>query len=55
MQSTMIPFSALEISLASRNGNITREQAVYEIENTMGFSLEEIPECEIMKGFFENE
>ncbi len=54
MQSTMIPFSALEISLASRNGNISREQAVYEIENTMGFSLYEIPECEIMKGFFED-
>ena len=54
MKSTMIPFSALEISLASRNGNITRAQAVYEIENTMGFSLDEIAECEIMKGFFEN-
>ena len=54
MQSTMIPFSALEISLASRDKNITREQAVYEIENTMGFSLEEIAECEIMKGFFQD-
>lgn len=53
MQSTMIPFSALEISLASRNGNITREQAVYEIENTMGFSLDEIPECAVMREFFE--
>ncbi|MDE5768714.1 MAG: hypothetical protein K2H82_04935, partial [Oscillospiraceae bacterium] len=53
MDSTMIPFSALEISLAGRNKNITREQAVYEIENTMGFSLEEIAECEIMKGFLE--
>ncbi|MCM1546331.1 MAG: hypothetical protein NC033_04770 [Clostridiales bacterium] len=55
MESTMIPFSALEISLAGRNKNITREQAVYEIENTMGFSLEEIPECEIMKGYFKDE
>lgn len=39
MKSTMIPFSAIEISLASRNKNITREQAVYELENTLGFSL----------------
>ena len=52
MQSTMIPFSALEISLASRDKNITREQAVYEIGNTLGFSLEEIPECAIMREFF---
>ena len=51
MKSTMIPFSAIEISLASRNRNITREQAIYEIENTLGFSLEEVPECEIMKDF----
>ena len=52
MQSTMIPFSAIEISLASRDKNITREQAMYEMENTLGFSLTEIPECEIMRGFF---
>lgn len=52
MQSTMIPFSAIEISLASRDKNISREQAVYEIENTLGFSLTEIPECEIMREFF---
>lgn len=51
MKSTMIPFSAIEISLASRNKNITREQAVYELENTLGFSLEAVSECEIMKEF----
>ena len=54
MQSTMIPFSAIEISLASANKNITREQAIYEIENTLGFSLEEIAECEIMKEFLKD-
>ncbi len=53
MKSTMIPFSAIEIALASRNKNITREQAIYEIENTLGFSLEEVPECEIMKEFLQ--
>lgn len=51
MKSTMIPFSAIEISLASRDKNITREQAIYEIENTLGFSLDEICECEIMKEY----
>ena len=51
MQSAMIPFSAIEISLASRDKNITREQAIYEIENTLGFSLTEIAECEIMREF----
>lgn len=55
MQSRMIPFSAIEISLASRNKNVTREQAVYEIKNTLGFSLTEIPECQIMKEFFSEE
>ena len=47
----MIPFSAIEISLASRDKNITREQAIHELENTLGFSLEEVPECKIMKEF----
>ncbi len=51
MESTMIPFSAIEISLASRDKNITRGQAIYEIENTLGFTLEEVPECEIMKEY----
>lgn len=51
MQSSMIPFSALEISLASRDKNITREAALAELENELGFSLEEIPECAIMKEY----
>lgn len=55
MESTMIPFSAIEISLASANKNISREQAIYEIENTLGFSLEEIAECGIMKEFLKEQ
>ena len=51
MRSTMIPFSALEISLASRNKNISREAAIYELEEVLGFSLTEIPECKIMKDY----
>ncbi len=52
MESTMLPFSALEISLASRDRNLSREQAIQEIQNALGFSLEEIPECAIMKEYF---
>ena len=53
MQSSMIPFSALEISLASRDKNISREAAMAELENELGFSLEKIPECAIMREYFE--
>jgi len=53
MQSRMIPFSAIEISLASRDKNLSRESAVYELENTLGFSLDEIPECKIMKEYIQ--
>ena len=47
-ESKMIPFSALEISLASRNGLNSREEIMFEMENFLGFSLEELPECSIM-------
>jgi len=53
MESTMIPFSSLEISLASRDGNITREEALEELKNDLGFSLSEVCECEIMKEYFQ--
>ena len=51
MRSSMIPFSALEISLASRDKALTRESAIAELNSTLGFSLEEIPECAIMKEY----
>lgn len=54
-RSRMIPFSAVEISLASRNRNLSREEAISEIENSLGFSLEEIPETEIMCGFLKEQ
>lgn len=53
MRSTMIPFSALEIALASRDGSISRQEAIAEMERSLGFSLEEICECEIMKGYIQ--
>ena len=47
----MIPFSALEISLATRDKAITREDAIAELNSTLGFSLDEPPECMIMKEY----
>ena len=55
MQSDMIPFSALEIALASRDGNVTREAAQAELEREIGFALREIPECTIMKEYLEHD
>ena len=48
----MIPFSALEISLASRGNNLSREEALAELKTSLGFSLDEISECAIMREYF---
>lgn len=48
-ESKMIPFSALEISLSSRRCDRPREEVVYEMEHCLGFSLEELPECALMR------
>ena len=53
MKSSMIPFSALELSLASRDKNLSREQAMAELEMELGFSPDEVPECAIMREYFE--
>ena len=50
----MIPFSALEMALASRGKNLSREAAIQEVEQALGFSLEEIPECAIMHRYLED-
>lgn len=50
-KSKMIPFSALEFSLASRMCGRSRDETLYEMEHLLGFSLEEIPECTIMREF----
>jgi len=52
-KSKMIPFSALEFSLASKNCGRTKEESLYEMENLLGFSIDEIPECAIMREFLE--
>ena len=53
MRSDMIPFSALEISLASRDKAVSREEAIAEMKSALGFSIDEIPECAIMKEYIE--
>lgn len=53
-RSRMIPFSALEMALASRGKNLSREAAIQEVEQALGFSLEEIPECAIMHRYLED-
>lgn len=55
MRSAMIPFSALEIAIASRSNNLSREEALAELKDSLGFSLDEIPECYIMKEYLKNE
>ena len=50
-KSKMIPFSALEFSLASKKCGRSKEESLYEMEHLLGFSLDEIPECAIMRQF----
>ena len=49
--SRLIPFSAIEMSLASKNCGKSREEMIDEMRNSLGFSLEKIPECKIMQKF----
>lgn len=51
MRSTMIPFSAIEIAIASQTSALSREDAIKEIKEALGFSLQEVPECAIMKEY----
>lgn len=53
MESDMIPFSALEIALASRDKNLPSEEALEELKQELGFSLEEVPECAMMRAYFQ--
>ncbi len=51
MKTAMIPFSSIEISLASYQRHIDREQAISEINQHMGFTYIEVDECQIMKQY----
>lgn len=54
-KSKMIPFSALEFSLASKNCGRPKAEILYEMEHLLGFSLEEVPECALMRQYLEND
>lgn len=55
MKSRIIPFSALEISLASNNKNLSKEEAIEEIKSKLGFSLDENNSCYLINKYFEGE
>lgn len=52
-KSKMIPFSAIEFSLASRNSRRSREETLYEMEHLLGFTLSAPAECAMMKNGLE--
>lgn len=54
MKSRMIPFSAIELSIAVRDGNISREKAIEEMKTSMGLTLDEVEECKIMREFIDD-
>ena len=51
MRSQMIPFSAIEMAIASKNKCLNKQEAINEIKNHLGFSLNEVPECQIVKEY----
>ncbi|MBN2539972.1 MAG: hypothetical protein JXB08_00445 [Bacilli bacterium] len=51
MESRNIPFSAIEISLASMGTNYSREEALQELKNHLGFSLDMAPSCKLVKQY----
>jgi len=54
MESRVIPFSAVEMALASASGTVSREEAVRELKEHSGFTPEPPPEWADMVGFFQN-
>lgn len=54
MESDMIPFSALEISLATRDKALSREDALAELKSSLGFCLNEVSECAIIKEYLKS-
>lgn len=54
-RSKMIPFSAIEMALASRNQCRSREEILKEAELHLGFSLDDPCECAVMLKFPEGE
>ncbi|TVP94198.1 MAG: hypothetical protein EA374_07195 [Acholeplasmatales bacterium] len=55
MKSQMIPFSAIELSVASQARHTDKDQAMTEIRKHLGFCLEGVPECRFMHDYLEGE
>jgi hypothetical protein len=55
MKSKIIPFSAIEISLASKSKMLSRDKALEELNNHMGFSLDEVKACNLMKEYMKKD
>lgn len=55
MESAMIPFSAIELSLASAAGSVSREQAKAELRHHTGFFTEEPPENRLVTDFLKGD
>ena len=53
MESTLIPFSAMELSIAVGEGSIAREQAIEELKNYSGFNLKKPDEYKYIDEYFE--
>ena len=45
--------SALETALASRRCGRSREDMMLEMKHCLGFSLEDLPECAVMRWYVE--
>lgn len=52
-RSRVIPFSALELALASRKESLTREEALRELRDVLGFAREPVSECRLMRRVLE--
>ncbi len=52
-RSKMIPFSAIEMSLASRHCGRSKEETLYEMEYLLGFTTDPLLDCAMMRDYLE--
>lgn len=53
-RSKMMPFSALEVALASGRTGRSRQEMLEEMEHHLGFTLDPPPECALMRAYVES-
>ena len=54
MKSQMIPFSAIEMAVASRAEQLSKEEAIAEMKRHLGFSLQREATCAIMERYLQD-